>query len=182
MRIAKSVWAGAVVLAMTQAAQALPPKLQGKYAVMVFEQCTASFSAPTDSYRRAAGNTGPGIKSINSQQNGEFGIEVGTMTFTAPAAAATATGNATVVLTGARGHALRINGGGSAVTVQTDSLSGPFTITPTQFTFKPTGEPTTLTWTATYGNIVAASGVVRTIYMVRKESNLCVQAIQATKQ
>jgi hypothetical protein len=181
MKVATGLLAGVAVFAMAQAADAAPPKLQGKYAVMIFEQCTASFAAPSATFLRPTppGGSGPAVRVINSQQNGEFGVEVGTMTF--PAAAPVAFGNATIALTGARGHALRINGGGSAVTVQTDTLSGPFTITPTTFSFTPTGQPK-LTWTASYGNIAPVSGLVRTMYMVRKDGNSCVQAIQATKQ
>ena len=76
MRFTRCVWAGVAALAMAQAADAASPKVAGKYAVMIFEQCTSSFNYANDSFFRSAGGAGPGVKSINPTKNGEFGIEV----------------------------------------------------------------------------------------------------------
>src|SRR5262245_53549630 len=119
MRFASHFLAGAAVLFLAQAAEAAPPKVAGKYAVLVFEQCSSAFNVVTDTFTKPGNKTGPGVKGINSIGNGEFGIEVGTFTFPAAASAA---GKASVALTNFSGDVLRINSGGSGVTVQTENL------------------------------------------------------------
>lgn len=178
MRVKTSVLTCAAILGLAQAAGAAVPKVAGKYAVMVFEQCTSAFNYTNDTFLRSPNGSEPGVKGINSISNGEFGIEVGTFSF--PATAAT-TGNATVALTNVHGDALRINGGGSAVTVQTENLPGTFSVNATTVTFKPTGQPL-ITWTASYGDLVAGTGVARTIYLVREDDTSCVQGLTLTKQ
>ncbi len=179
MRVLTGALGGMAVLALAQAAVAAPPKVAGKYAVMIFEQCSSAFNYTNDSYLKPPSSnpaTGPGVKGINTMQNGEFGIEVGTFTF--PAVAATS-GSASVALTNVSGASLRINNGGNTVTVQTENISGTFSVAAATFTFTPASQPA-ITWTASYGDIV--SGIARTLYFVRKDGNLCVQGMSLTKQ
>ena len=179
MRFSTSVWAGVALLAFAQGAQAAAPTVSGKYAVMIFEQCTAAFNAPTATFAKpGSGGSGPAVTGINTINNGEIGIEVGTFTF--PSAASTS-GAASVALTHVHGDALRVNSSGPAVTVKTESLNGTFSLTATTFSFTPTGQ-SQMVWTASYGNINPPNGLVRTVYMVRKDGASCLQGITLTKQ
>ena len=176
MTIARSVWAGAALLAMAQAAVAAP-LVSGKYALMTTSQCTAKFSTTTDTYRLGTGATAPAVKTVNPLANGELNAGVGTITFPLTAAS---TGAASVELSLVSGSLLRINGGGNAMATHTETISGTFSLTNTTFTLTPSVGPA-MTWTMRPGNIVT-SGVARTLYMVRKEDANCLNTVTATKQ
>ena len=175
MTIARSVWAGAALLAMAQAAAA--PLVSGKYALMTTSQCTGKFGTTTDTYRLGSGATAPAVKTVNPLANGELNAGVGTITFPLTAAS---TGAASVELSLVSGSLLRINGGGNAMATHTETISGTFSLTNTTFTLTPSVGPA-MTWTMRPGNIVT-SGVARTLYMVRKEDANCLNTVTATKQ
>jgi hypothetical protein len=178
MKIATIAWTGVTLLAMAQAAEAAPPKVSGKYALMIFTQCEARFTTTTDTYRLGTGATAPAVKSVNPFNNGELNMGVGTITFqvTTPASSGTASFEAFLV----SGGSLRVNTTGEAMATHTEAPpAGPFSFTDTTFTFTPGGEPA-MTWTIRPGNIV--SGVARTLHMVRRENARCVNAVRATKQ
>ena len=177
MKIATSVWTGVALLAMAQAAQAAPPKVSGKYALMIFTQCEARFTTTSDTYRLGTGATAPAVKTVNPFNSGELNISVGTLTFPATAASS---GNASYEAYIVSGGSLRVNSSGGAMGVHTEAAAGTFSVTDTKFTFDPSGVEPAMIWTFRAGNIV--SGVARTIYMVRGENARCVNAITATKQ
>ena len=171
MKISTGVLAGVAVLAMAQAAEAAPPKVSGKYALMSFTQCQAQFTTTSDA---------EGVQSINPTQNGEINIAVGTMTFPNTPASS---GSASLEMSIVSGPALRINGSGGNILTHTENISGTFAVTGNQpnstFRLTPTGEPA-MTWTLRAGNIV--SGVARTLYMTRRETARCISGVTATKQ
>jgi hypothetical protein len=177
MKIATIVWTGVALLAMAQAAEAAPPKVSGKYALMIFTQCQARFTTTIDTYSKPGNTTGPAVKSVNPFDIGELNMGVGTITFPATAASSgTASFEAFIV----SGGSLRVNTTGGAMTTHTEAPpAGPYSFTDTTFTFTPGGEPA-MTWTIRPGNIV--SGVARTLHMVRRENARCVNAVTATKQ
>ncbi|MGQ0484527.1 MAG: hypothetical protein ACT4SY_04145 [Hyphomicrobiales bacterium] len=177
MKISTSVWTGVALLAMAQVAQAAPPKVSGKYAMMIFTQCQAGFTTTTDTYRLGTGATAPAVKSLTPAGSGELNISVGTITFPATAASSgTASFEAYIV----SGASLRINSTGGFIAPHTEAAPGTFSLTDTLFTFDPSGVEPAMIWTFRAGNIV--SGLARTIYMVRRENARCVNAITATKQ
>lgn len=176
MKITTALLAGVAMLAMAQAAHAAPPKVSGKYALMSFSQCQAQFTTTSDNYRRANNTTGPAVRTVNPAQNGEMNIAVGTITFPNSAASS---GNASVEMNIVSGASLKINTSGGAVATHTETGSGPFVVTATEFRITLSGEPA-MTWTMRAGNIV--NGVARTLYLVRRENAQCVNAITATKQ
>ncbi len=179
MKIATIVWTGVALLAMAQAAQAAPPKVSGKYAMMIFTQCEARFTTTMDTYSKPGSTTGPAVKSVNTFNSGELNISVGTLTFPATAASS---GNASFEAFIVSGGSLRINNSGGAMATHTETAAGTFSITDTTFTFDPTGVEPAMIWTFRAGNIIVSSGLARTIYMVRRENARCVNAVTATKQ
>lgn len=172
MKIATSIWTGVALLAMAQAAQAAP-LVSGKYALMTFSQCQAGFTTTIDSYMRAAGGIGPGVKSVNPTGSGELNIGVGTITFPTIAASS---GIASLELYIVAGGSLKINSNGSAMAAHTETATGTFSITATSFTFDPDGAEPAMIWT------IRPANSARTLYMVRKEDAKCVNAVTATKQ
>jgi hypothetical protein len=178
MRIATSAWAGVALLALTQAAQAATV-VQGKYVATGTTHCNASFTASTDTFSKPGG-TGPGVKPLTAIQPGEFGTWVGTITFPT---AASASGNFSIALIYIVGRVNRVNGSGSVVTQQSQALSGTFSVAASTLTLDPATEPP-MVMRAVYGDLLpsGANKIARTIYMVRKEDNNCVQSIQATRQ
>lgn len=180
MKNATIVLTGVALLAMAQAAQAAPAKVSGKYAMMIFTQCEARFTTTTDTYSKPGNTTGPAVKSVNTFNSGELNISVGTITFPATAASS---GTASYEAFRVSGGSLRINNSGSAMATHPDAAAGTFSITDTTFTFDPTGAEPAMVWTIRRGNITVSTGLVRTLYMVRKEPGVnCVNAISATKQ
>lgn len=172
MKIATSIWTGVALLAMAQAAHAAP-LVSGKYALMTFSQCQAGFTTTIDSYMRAAGGTGPGVKSVNPTGSGELNIGVGTITFPAIAASS---GPASLELYIVAGGSLKINSSGGAMAAHTETATGTFSITATSFTFDPDGVEPAMIWT------IRPANSARTLYMVRKEDAKCINAVTATKQ
>ena len=170
MKIPMRVLTGvaAAVLAMAQTAQAAP-KVSGKYALMVFTQCEARFTTTSGS---------GSVTSVNPSQSGELNIGVGTFTFPAIAASA---GSASLEMVIVSGGSLRINNFGNAMAAHTETPAGTFSFSNTVFMFKPTGEPV-MVWTMRFADVVPATGVARTLYMVRREDARCVNSITATKQ
>jgi hypothetical protein len=169
MKIPMRVLTGvaAAVLAMAQTAQAAP-KVSGKYALMVFTQCEARFTTT---------GSAP-VNSVNPSQSGELGVGVGTFTFPAIPASA---GSASLEMVIVSGGSLRVNNSGNAMTTHTETPAGTFSFSNTVFMFKPTGEPV-MVWTIRFADVVPATGVARTLYMVRREDARCVNSITATKQ
>lgn len=176
MKIVTSVWTGMALLAMVQAAQAAAPLVSGKYALMDFTQCQAGFTTTTDNYVLGAGGTAPAVKSVNPAGNGELSMGVGSLTFPATAASS---GPVSFELNNVSGSSLRIGGSGAAIAVHPETGTGTYSFTDTTLTITPT-VGLAMTWTMRPGNIV--SGVARTLYMVRRESAKCVNAVTATKQ
>ena len=177
MKIARGVLAGLTVLAMVQAAQAAP-KVSGKYALMIHVQCNARIATQSDTFDKGGGtSSGSAVTSVNSQENGELSIGVGTLTFPTTAASS---GTANINLSFVGADVLRVNGGGSDVGTHAEAFNGTFLFTNTTFRFTPTGEPV-MVWTMRFAD-VAPGGVARTLYLVRKEDASCLNAITATKQ
>jgi len=166
---------GVALLALAQAAEAAPPTVSGKYALMTFTQCNAKLASTTGIYSKPGG-TASAVASLNSRGNGELSIGVGTVTFPATANSA---GNASLELSIVGADVLRLNGSGSPVGTHTETLAGTFAVTATSFTFTPTGQAA-MTWTMRAGDLVR--GVAQTLYMVRVEDAECLNAITATKQ
>lgn len=170
-------WAAVALLALAQAAQAAP-KVSGKYVLMIFTQCEARFTTTMGNYLKPGSTTAPAVAAINPAQSGELNIGVGSITFPAVAAS---TGNASFEAILVSGGSLRINSSGNPMAAHPETAAGPFSFTNTTFTFTPVGEPA-MTWTMRFGDIVASTGVARTLYLVRREDARCVNAITATKQ
>jgi hypothetical protein len=168
MKLRGNVFAVAgLALVTAQPAQAAP-KVSGKYALMTLTQCEARFTTT---------GTAP-VNSVNPSQSGELSMGVGSFTF--PSAAASA-GNASVEIVIVAGGSLRVNNSGNTMSVHNETPTGTFSLTNTQFTFDPTDAPP-MVWTMRFADVVASTGVARTLYLVRKEDARCVNAITATKQ
>lgn len=178
MKISTIVWTGVALLAMAPAAEAAPPKVSGKYAMMIFTQCQAGFTTSTATYSKPGNTTGPAVATLIPAGSGELNISVGTITFPATAASL---GNASFEAFIVSGASLRINTSGAFMTTHTETAPGTFSFTETQFTFDPTGVDPAMVWTFRAGNF-AAGGLARTLYMTRREDARCVNAITATKQ
>jgi hypothetical protein len=199
MKITTGLLAGVAVLALAQTAHAAP-RVTGKYILMSFSQCQAEFTTTNTSFLKTIGaasgpgshqhptTTGPGVQTVNSVQNGEINIAVGSITFNVGAAGAS-TGTATLEMSIVSGNALRINpnNANGLIGIHPETISGTFAVTDTTFTFNPAGadpaEPT-MTWTMRPGDFKTASvaGVARTMYLTRKENARCISALTATKQ
>jgi hypothetical protein len=78
-----------------------------------------------------------------------------------------------------QGAALKRDDVGVDVGSFVDRLRGPFLFTDNSFQLTAARDPT-MTWIMRAGNIV--SGVARTLYLVRKENENCVNALTATKE
>lgn len=177
MKIATSILTGAALLAMAQAAQAVPPKPTGKYAFMGFNQCEARFNFSIRNYTTPGAGTDVGVKMISPAQSGTLSAETGYITFT-PSTVGASSGN--VVLTNrsqAQGGALRINNSRFPWTGGSEAdLNGTYSFTDTTFTI-------TIPVQGTFTFAMTHANAGKTFYLVRHEApDPCLNAITATKQ
>lgn len=162
----------ALVLGTMQSAAALPPKVSGVYAFMSWSLCEARFTTTTNNYKLANNTTAPAVTTVNPASSGLLEVAVGTVTFPSTAVSS---GNATVKMVQIEGGSLQINTSEFTMRrrVPADQTAA-FSLTETTFTFAG------MTYDMTFGDV--ASGVARTVYLVRKENSNCLNAISATKR
>ena len=154
-------------------AQAAPPKVSGKYALMGSGNCQAKFTTLSRHYKLAGSGNGPAVWEISPDYLGEIAVEAGYITFT-PSAAGSTSGTFAGSTTSIRGSALAIDTSGSPMVQQNgETFSGAYSATSTTFTLG--GD----VFVMTFGNV--AGGVARQINLVRRDNARCAVVLSFTK-
>jgi hypothetical protein len=178
MKFASAFVSGSLfVFAIAQAtpANAAPPKVSGKYALMGWSNCQAKFTTKSRDYKLPTADpfSGPAVWELSPAGLGEFSVEAGYVTF-APSAPGSTSGTFAGTTTSIHGSVLAINSAGSAVTQKNgETFGGDYSATDTTFTIG--GDVFVLS----FGNVV--SGVARQINLVRKEDARCASALSFTR-
>lgn len=168
------------LLSLAGSADAASLRPAGKYAFTAIESCEAKFGFTTESVRLANGKTDTAVRIINSQHNGHIGSGSGYISFTPKSATG---GTFTFSMIDVGGGALRVNNGGTDVTVKAESASGNYSFTGTTMVLTPSSGPT-MSFRMVFGAL-SSSGAPNSVHLVRKsssgETGNCTQSIIATK-
>src|SRR3954470_12116702 len=138
LTIGAALAAGLLLVGQTGNADAVTVKPSGKYAFTTIDSCEAKFTFKFGSYKTASNTIDNAVREINSVVNGHIGTGVGTITFkpTSPTG-----GTFSMDLTDIGGGALRINAGGTNVSVKPQSFTGSYSYTSNMVTITPDSAP-----------------------------------------
>jgi hypothetical protein len=153
----------AAIIASSLPAQAAPPKVSGKYAVLSLSLCSARIKAATVNSHY----------SVSSTENGVLAVLNGYATFTSTSATA---GNVALNLTQTRGPNTTVNAPSLGWSQTAVNQSGSYTVGASSMVIAGG------TYVATYGEIV--SGIAKTVNLSRREpgnNQGCLDAITLTR-